>query len=91
MPKTTATVAALAAVLTLGALATAGNQAAFAQVTNININSQSQTANCNPSESGAGNQQVTCTINQEMGNCQVNVGADRGSEASSDFESGDCS
>jgi|ERR687896_700184 hypothetical protein len=94
-PKTTSVVVALAAIAVFGALATVGNQAAFAQVTNTNTNTQSQSASigCSPSESGLGTQVAifSCFIDQEMGNCQVNVGANDESEASSDFQSGDCS
>lgn len=94
--KTTAMVVALAAVAIFGALATVGNQAVFAQVNNNNNNGQSQTASlsCSNSESGLGAQIApvnVCSIDQEMGNCQVNVGANDNSEASSDFQSGDCS
>ena len=63
--------------------------------TNTNNNNQAQTGtvSCNPSESGIGFQIaiITCWVDQEMGNCQVNVGANDESEASSDFQSGDCS
>jgi hypothetical protein len=94
-PKTTAMVVALAAIAVFGALAIIGNQAVFAQVTNTNNNNQAQTGtlSCSPSESGIGTQIaiITCWIDQEMGNCQVNVGANDESEASSDFQSGDCS
>ena len=93
--KTTAMVVALAAIGVFGALATIGNQAVFAQVTNTNNNNQAQTAtlSCTSNEAGTGNNNAvqTCFINQEMGNCQVGVGADDGSEVSSNFESGDCS
>lgn len=93
--KTTAMVVALAAIGIFGALATIGNQAVFAQVTNTNTNTQSQsvTISCSSSESGVGFQvsPIVCFATQEMGNCQVNVGANDESEASSDFESGDCS
>lgn len=94
-PKTTAMVVALAAIAVFGGFATVGNQAVFAQVTNTNTNTQSQSASisCSPSENGIGTQIaiITCWIDQEMGNCQVNVGANDESEASSDFQSGDCS
>ena len=88
-------VVALAAIAVLGALATGGNQAVFAQVTNNIGNTQSQSASlsCTANEAGAGanNAILFCSINQEMGNCQVGIGADEGSEVSSEFESGDCS
>jgi hypothetical protein len=94
-PKTTAMVVALAAVAVIGAFATIGNQAAFAQVTNTNNNNQAQTGtvSCSATENGIGFQIATiiCSVDQEMGNCQVNVGANDDSEASSDFQSGDCS
>jgi hypothetical protein len=94
-PKTTAMVVALAAIGVFGALATIGNQAVFAQVTNTNTNSQSQSATltCNANEADAGNNNAvqTCTITQEMGNCQVGVGGTNGAEVSSTFESDDCS
>jgi len=93
--KTTAMVVALTVIAVFGALATVGNQAVFAQVTNPNTNTQSQSASisCSPSESGVGFQvaPVVCFIDQEMGNCQVTVGANDDSEASSDFQSEDCS
>jgi hypothetical protein len=93
--KTAAMVVALAAIAVFGALATVGNQAVFAQVFQPNSNTQSQSAtiSCSSSESGVGFQisPVTCWVDQEMGNCQVTVGAEDFSEASSDFESGDCS
>jgi hypothetical protein len=92
---TTAMVVALAAIGVFGALATIGNQAVFAQVTNNISNTQSQSASlgCTANEAGAGanNAVLTCSINQEMGNCQVGIGADEGSEVGSQFESGDCS
>jgi uncharacterized membrane protein YjfL (UPF0719 family) len=92
---TTAMVVALAAIGVFGALATIGNQAVFAQVTNTNNNAQSQTANLSCSNTQTGNvlpfATLTCSVNQEMGNCQVNVGANDESTASSQFESEDCS
>jgi hypothetical protein len=89
--KTTAMVVALAAITVFGALAIIGNQAVFAQVTNTNTNTQSQTGTlsctANEADPGANNAVITCTINQEMGNCQVGVGADDESEVESNFES----
>ena len=89
--RTIATVVALAAIGVFGALAAIGNQAVFAQVTNTNTNTQSQSISisCSSSESGVGFQvsSIVCFATQEMGNCQVNVGANDESEAASDFES----
>jgi hypothetical protein len=94
-PKTTAMVVAVAAVAVIGAFATIGNQAVFAQVTNTNNNNQPQTGtvSCSASESGVGTQVaiITCWNDQELGNCQVNIGENDNSEASSDFQSGSCS
>jgi hypothetical protein len=87
-------VVALAGVAILGALATVGNQAAFAQVTQTNTNTNTQTAtlNCSPTASGfLSSASSTCSVNQEQGNCQFSVGADRESEAAGSFESEDCS
>jgi hypothetical protein len=99
--KTTAMVVALAAVAVLGALATVGNQAAFAQVTQTNTNTNTAVAICSPSEAGAGNQGVVCTISQEQGACQLNVGAENnvvsgrdtsiGQELSGSIAESDCS
>jgi hypothetical protein len=92
--KTTAMVVALAGAAILGALATVGNQAAFAQVTQTptNTNTQTATLNCSPSAGGfLSSASSTCSVNQEQGNCQMNVGADEESEASGEFESEDCS
>ena len=91
--KTTAMVVALAGVAILGVLATVGNQAAFAQVNQNNNNSQNQNANltCNPFQDRGRDQKFTCIVTQEMGNCQVNVGANEDSTANSEFESEDCS
>jgi hypothetical protein len=95
--KTAAMVVALAAIAVFGALATVGNQAVFAQVTNTNNNAQSQTVTLGCSNTQTGNvfpsATLTCAVNQEMGNCQVNVGANDNdfSEVTSSFESEDCS
>lgn|SRR4051812_1543882 len=94
-PKTAAMVVALAAIAVFGALAAVGNQAVFAQVNNNNNANLAQTGTvtCSPTENGVGFQVAvnTCWNDLEMGNCQVAVGADDSSEASSDFQSEDCS
>jgi len=94
--KTAAMVVAIAAIAVLGTLAAVGNQAVvFAQVTNNNNANlgQTGTVTCSPTENRVGFQVAvnTCWNDFEMGNCQVAVGADDFSEASSDFQSEDCS
>jgi hypothetical protein len=90
-PKTTAKVVAVLAVAVFGAFIIVGNQAALAQTAQT-TNSQTQTANlnCSPDQDRGRDQNVNCTINQEMGNCQVTVAAED-SEVQSQFQSGDCS
>jgi hypothetical protein len=89
--KTTAMVIALAAIGVLGALATVGNQAVFAQATNTNTNTQAQTGINLCTATGGSLAIVICPLNQEMGNCQVGIAANDGSDVNSNFESGDCS
>ena len=92
--KTTAMVVALGAIAVFGALATIGNQAVFAQVTQTTTNTNTQTATLNCSASSPGflsSASTNCSVNQEQGNCQFNVGANDESEASGSFESEDCS
>ena len=88
-------VVALAAVATLGTLATIGNQAVFAQtLTQSNSNTNIQTVNLDCSRPLAillSSASTSCSVNQEQGNCQFNVGANDDSEATGNFESGDCS
>ncbi len=94
---TTAMVVALAAVATLGTLATIGNQAVFAQtLTQTNSNTNTQTVNLDCSRPVApgllfSTATTSCSVSQEQGNCQFNVGANDQSDATGDFESEDCS
>ena len=68
--------------------------AAFAQVgpqLNFNTNSQANTQIC-PAISLFGSTSTSgCSSNQEQGNCQLNVGADRESTAEGTLDGGDCS
>jgi hypothetical protein len=87
---TTRTAALIAAMSLLGTVV----PAAFAQLsplTNFNQNNEVSTEIC-PAISLFGSTSTSgCTTNQEQGNCQLNVGADRESTATGSLDSGDCS
>jgi hypothetical protein len=86
----TATLMAAAAMSLLGTVV----PAAFAQVgpnLNFNQNTEASTQICPAIGLFGSSPSSSCNTNQEQGNCQLNVGADRESTATGSLDSEDCS
>ncbi|HEU4822920.1 MAG TPA: hypothetical protein VFS97_05800 [Nitrososphaeraceae archaeon] len=90
MIATKRTAALIAAMSLLGAV----TPAAFAQVgpqLNFNLNTETSANTCPATAILGSTASTSCNTNQEQGNCQLNVGADRESTATGSLDSGDCS